>query len=172
MKLSNKFFAGIVITFFLLANLFVIFTGHESFPFTQAPMFGHYIGPATHFYDFKFIGENGITKTTLYPGPEYKSSEPNLYYRTLRLFFKFYGSVEENSSFGYYVNDSKEKFEQRMTNFFSAYFKYLDQGDPNIQTVQLEINQYDRSYQLKDSHTVGYYDVLSKKFISTWKSKE
>ena len=172
MKLSQKILAGIVIASLIIPNLYIIFTGRESFPFTQAPMFGHYIGPETHFYDFKFTGDNGNSQKILYPSLTHSQTEPPLYFRTQRLFFKIYGSAENNSCFGYYENDSREKFEQRMSHFFSAYFKYLNKDTSSIQTIRLEIDQYDRQYNLKNSHIVGEYNVASKNFISTWKANQ
>lgn len=172
MKLSQKIFAGVVIAALVIPNLYVIFRGRESFPFTQAPMFGHYIGPETFFYNFKFIGDDGNSKKLLYPSLTYSQTEPPLYFRTQRLFFKIYGSAEENSCFGYYENDSREKFERRMSHFFSAYFKFLDKDTSGIQTVRLEIDQYDRRYNFKNSHIVGEYNVNSKNFVSTWKTHQ
>ncbi|WP_324583988.1 hypothetical protein [Agriterribacter sp.] len=172
MKASQKFFAGIVIVSLIIPNLYVIFKGRESFPFTQAPMFGHYIGPKTYFYDFKFIGDNGNGQKILYPSLTYSQTESPLYFRTQRLFFKIYGSAEKNSCFGYYQNDSRERFEQRMSRFFSAYFKFLNKDTSGIQTIRLEIDQYNRQYDLKDSHIVGEYNVISKNFISTWKANQ
>ncbi len=172
MKSFQKVWAGIVIISLIIPNLYVIFTGRESFPFTQAPMFSHYIGTETHFYDFKFAGDDGNGQKALYPSLTYTRTEPPLYFRTQRLFFKIYGSAEKNSCFGYYENDSREKFEQRMSHFFSAYFKYLNTDTSQIHTIRLIIDQYDRQYHLKERHIAGQYNVASKTFVSTWKTNQ
>jgi hypothetical protein len=167
MKTTNKKFAIVVMAAFILPNLYVICIGHESFPFTHAPMFGHYIDETTLFYDFEFIGQDGQEEKILYPSYKEPMQAKD---RLIRRFFfnKIYGSVEE-SSFSHFRDDSIESFTARMEKFFAAYFKYVHADSSTIQTVYLEVHQYDKDYRLRAKHRIGYYDILSRKFIYTWR---
>jgi hypothetical protein len=170
MKPTQKVYALWVMAAFLLPNLYVMCTGHESFPFTHAPMFAHYIDETTLFYDVEFIGQKGQQETLLYPS--YKTPLPTKD-RVIRRFFfnKVYGSVEA-SSFSHFEQDTQEQFIKRLELFFAAYFGYLQTDKLGIQTVRLEVHQYDTDYQLKEKHTLGYYDVSTGKFQYTWKNMQ
>jgi hypothetical protein len=154
---------------FLLPNLYVIYTGHESFPFTHAPMFAHYIDETTSFYDFEFIGQNGHIEKVIYPS--YKKALQTKDRLIRRFFFnKVYGSVEE-SSFSNFRDDTVDQLTARLEVFFHAYFGYLQADSLPIKTIRLEVHQYNKEYVLKKKHTVGYYNVSTGKFLYTWKNK-
>ncbi|MEO6150870.1 MAG: hypothetical protein ABIN95_11745 [Mucilaginibacter sp.] len=160
MKKHEKVFAAFVMLAFLLPNAYTIYQGKESYPFTPAPMFGHYVGDSTHFYSFQFTA-NGK--------PFAPDNLSNLMLK--RMFFdKVYWSVDPKSPLGHFDNDSKPVFEQRLSKFFSTYVKYLT-TDTTIHTIQLSVNQYDRKYRQLDAHTVGYYNHDTKRFTQTWKEK-
>jgi hypothetical protein len=170
MKL-NKIYAVVVMAALIIPNLYIIYNGKESFPFTQAPMFGHYVGEETNFYDFAFIGEDGINETKIYPCHKNIRTSNDLFIS--RYFFnEIYGSMEENAPFGRFENDSKDALQKRMDKFFSAYFKYLFSDTSTIRKVRLEVSQFNRNYQFKDKHVIGYYDVLSKNFTHSWKNNQ
>lgn len=166
MKFSSKIWASVVIVAFLVPNIYVIVKGKESFPFTQAPMFGHYIGPNTLFYNFSFTAQNGEEEKLVYPSM--KRIEKTAYFPTMRLFFKYYGSTELNSPFSYYENDTREAFEKRMSAYFKAYFGYLKKDSSGFKKIAVDVSQYDRKYTLKEKHAIGYYDIATENFISTW----
>jgi hypothetical protein len=171
MKLSDKTYAILVILAFTIPNLFVIYNGKESFPFTHAPMFGHYIGENTNFYDFAFIGEDGNKETKIYPTHVNPRRSNDLFIS--RFFFnEAYGSVEDKAPFGRFKADSKEAMEQRMERFFPAYFKFLHSDTSPIKKVRLEVSQFTRDYKLKDTHLLGYYDVESKNYVHQWKNNQ
>jgi len=173
MKTSQKVFAVLVMCAFILPNLYAITMGREAFPFTPAPMFGHYIGPNTYFYDIDFIGQNNQTEKNLYPGLN-KKTEQTSNFVIMRFFLnKVYGSAEVISPLGYFEQDTPAKLEERMQNFFSNYFKAdLANDTTHINTVRLEVSQYDRNYKLLAKHVIGYYDVQSKNFKHTWTSNQ
>ncbi len=165
MKIYKKAFAFLVMAVFIAPNLYVFYTGHESFPFTHAPMFGHYIGEDTQFYDFEFVGDD---QKRWYPS--YREPLPGKD-RVIRRFFfnRVYGSMEP-SSFSYYPADSKEAFVQRLEKFFPAYFRYLHADSATVGKIHLEVWRYDARYAPVEKHTVGYYDVPARKFYFTWKN--
>lgn len=166
---ESRLYAIIIICAFVLPNLYFIVIGRESFPFTQAPMFGHYIGDSTRFYEFSFILEDKGGEKEI--SPDYVKRHPIAEVALKRFFFgNIYGSVETTSPFGYYKNDTREALEKRMTGFFSAYFKSYSQELP--QKIRLDISRYNREYAFKEKHTVGYYDIQAKKFIHTWKEQQ
>src|SRR5687767_2813386 len=117
MKTTQKVYAVLVMVAFILPNLYVIYTGHESFPFTHAPMFAHYIDETTLFYDFEYIGQNGHEERVIYPSYKEPLQSKD---RLIRRFFfnKVYGSVEE-SSFSHFENDSADQLKLRLEDFFS-----------------------------------------------------
>ena len=172
MRTSQKVFAFLVMCAFILPNLYAITQGREAFPFTPAPMFGHYIGPKTYFYDINFIGQNRKTDKILYPTLD-KNMEHTQNFSTMRFFLnKVYGSAEDISPLGYFEQDTPTKFQERMESFIPNYFKAdLSTDTTHIDTIRLEVSQYDRSYKLQAKHIIGYYDVQSKNFKHTWKSK-
>ncbi|MDO1449472.1 hypothetical protein Q0590_24565 [Rhodocytophaga aerolata] len=170
MKATQKVYAVSVMVAFLLPNLYVMYSGHESFPFTHAPMFAHYIDETTLFYDFEFIGQKGHQETFLYPS--YESPLPSKD-RVIRRFFfnKVYGSMEA-SSFSHFEHDTQEQFIRRLELFFASYFGYLQHDTLGIQTVRLEVHQYNADYQLTEKHTLGYFDVSTGKFQYTWTNRQ
>lgn len=164
MNKRQKIMAFVVISAFVIPSLFVIVAGAESFPYTNCPMFAHYIGKDTYFYDFTFVSEDG---QAIQPKCE-KASELH----TKRLFFnKIYGSAEADSPFGHYKDDSSAEFEERMNLFFKGYFKHVPLEHPQADTIHFEIRQYNRNYTLTSTHRIGYYNVESKKFKHTWPSQ-
>jgi len=164
MKNHEKVYAAFIMLIFLIPNICAIYKGKESYPFTPAPMFGGYIGDSTRFYDFKFIA-NGISgDTTVLPS----HIEHDFDLAISRLFFdKCYWSVDPSSPLGVFNDDTPEKFEGRMDKFFSVYFKNLNKD--SIKVIRLTVNEFDRKYKRKQTHTVGYYSLASKKFTHTWK---
>jgi len=167
MVTTNKIYAACVILLFLVPNVYAILNGKESYPFTPAPMFGHYIGDQSAFYDFVFvaIGESG-EKKVLPSHPEHKNR-----LAIKRFFFdRVYGSVEKNSPLWDNEHDSKEEFEQRLSSFFSAYFKDLDKS--GFSSIRLDVKKYNKDYKELTSHTVGSFNLSTQHFTQTWNSKQ
>lgn len=168
MTIYGKILAILVMLLILLPNVASIYLGRESFPYTNAPMFGHYVGEMAYFYDIKFlIDSSGVTERIF---PSYDTPNQSIDYLDQRLFFNsVYGSAEKNPPFGYFNPDTSTAFESRMSAFFLACFKYLSTEKPTALRVRCEVSQYDNKQHLLSSHTIGYYDILLKRFKHTWK---
>ncbi|HEY1025733.1 MAG TPA: hypothetical protein VGE26_11255 [Sphingobacteriaceae bacterium] len=166
MKKTGKFFAAMVMLLFILPNLAAVIIGRESYPFTPAPMFAHYIGDRSNFYDFAFIAEGDSLETAVVPKhPEHRNE-----LAIKRFFFdRIYGSVERNSPLWSNNNDDRNQLETRLNKFFSTYFKDLDGG--GYKRIRLEVKQYDHKYAELASHTVGVFDLSTKHFTHTWSSQ-
>lgn len=159
----NKIYALCVIIVFIVPNLCSVIKGRESFPFTPAPMFSHYVGDDENFYDFVFTGLGDTVEKVLIP----THTEHKNQLAIKRYFFdKIYGSVEKNSPLWDNQNDTKEAFEERLSGFFRVYFKNLENN--NIKHIRLEVKQYDHHYFEISSHLVGSFDISTKHFTKTW----
>jgi hypothetical protein len=161
--LSMKRYAAFIILLFLIPNICSLLFGHESFPFTPAPMFTHYVDKNSHVYEFQFDGlsDTGVVKLK----PYHKDNKGFL--SENRFFFdQIYGSVEHNYPIGTVKNDSKERFTRRLSSFFSVYFDYPEAR--NVRQIKLVVNEYDKDYKRTASHVVGVYDNLTKEFKHTW----
>ena len=170
MRTSNKIFAVLIMGVFILPNMYSIIFGREAFPFTPAPMFAHHIGTKTLFYDINFVGQSNKADTILYPSLENNAIQYRNF-ATMRFFLnKVYGSAEAISPLGYFAQDNQAKFEKRMSVFMSNYFRKASTStNPQIDTIRLEIKQYNRNYQLQANHIIGYYNTKSKTFKHVWK---
>jgi hypothetical protein len=158
-----KKYAIIVILIFVLPNLYALIVGHESFPFTPAPMFTQYVPKNAQFHDFTFLGEVDSGEVNLKPQNEFNKN--SISYN--RFFFdQIYGSVSPDYPIGTVKNDTKERFEKRLSNFFSLYFNYPEAK--RVKQIKLVVNAYDNNYKLVDSHVVGIYKPESNQFNHTW----
>lgn len=163
--MKSKIYAAIVICAFVAPSLYYIIIGRESFPFSQAPMFSHYIGRETKFYDFKYFLVSDSAEKEILPD-SYSGFFSKLAIN--RFFFnEIYGSVEKTSPFGYIKNDNKEKFEARMSGFFFAYFQSFKNDVSGI--IRMEVYEYNRKSEFLTMHVIGHYDIRNNNFIHTWK---
>lgn len=159
----SKFYAACVLLVFILPNLYAIIKGRESYPFTPAPMFSHYVGDNSKFYDFEFIAEGDSFERVV--NPEHSEHRNQLAIK--RFFFdRIYGSVEKNSPLWDEENDSRRKLEKRLSSFFKVYFKHLENSD--IKVIRLVIKEYDHNYTAIESHQAGSFSFSNKHFIHTW----
>ena len=84
-----------------------------------------------------------------------------------RFFFdRVYGSVEKNSPLWNNEEDSKQEFEQRLSQFFKVYFKGLETS--GFDRIRLVVKQYNKEYKETGSHTVGTFDLVTKHFTQEW----
>ena len=163
---ANKIYALLIMLAFILPNAYIIWKGKEEYPYTPAPMFGHYIGGQTRFYDIKFFAKGQLTRNEVLPFHKEFSNQLSIG----RFFFdRVYGSVEPNTPLGDFSNESREKFEKRMENFCAVYFGYLKKDENKYRELELVVNQYDRKYNLLNSHLIGYYDINNNQFKHIWK---
>jgi hypothetical protein len=158
-----KRYATIIILIFVLPNLYALIVGHESFPFTPAPMFTQYVPKQAQFYDFNFLGQADTGEVNL--KPQHHHNKNSISYN--RFFFdQIYGSILPDYPIGRVKNDTKKQFEERLSNFFNVYFNYPEAK--GLKQIKLVVNAYDNNYQLIDSHVVGIYEPESKHFNHTW----
>ena len=165
----KKAFAIGVMVAFLVPNLIFIVRGKEDFPFTAAPMFAHYIGDHTVMYNFKFIGHTDQDSTLILP-PEYGANNEMM---SRRFFFaKVYGSVDCPSSFGDFCNDTPQKLEDRLSQYFTAYLWALSKNNDldvsHLRRIDLEVWKLNPDNTASEKHRVGYYDTATQRFIHTW----
>jgi hypothetical protein len=158
-----KRYAAVIILIFLLPNLYSLIVGHESFPFTPAPMFTQYVPKKAQFYDFNFVGQNESGEVKLKPKHKHNTS-PISYNRFF--FDQIYGSALPNYPVGTVKNDTKKRFEERLSKFFQLYFDYPEAK--LHKQIKLVVNAYDNNYKLTDSHVVGIYEPESNHFTHTW----
>lgn len=166
----QKWCAALVMFIFAVPNMYYVAMGGEDFPFTCAPMFGHYIGPGTTFYNFKFIGE--------FPGEE--KVLPSKIGRVeeigaMRYFFsKVYGSCDEMSPFGNHPGDTPQQLEERLGKYFKSYLRVLPEAGlkdaTGLQRLRLEVWRYDSQDKVDDKHVVGYYSPATEKFTHEWRN--
>jgi len=166
MKKRKKLIAIIIMLVFILPNAYTIIIGKETYPYTPAPMFGHYIGDETLFYKIKFIAKGpGGEKEVLPLHEEHQNA-----LAISRFFFdKIYGSVEAKTPLGNFADETRGKFKSRMEQFCSVYFAHVKKEDPQVDRIDFVVDQFNRNYDLKNTHAIGYYDFLTHQFIHTWK---
>ena len=118
---------------FVSLNLYAIVAAVEDWPFTNAPMFAHYVDRNTPRYRFAFEAtfSDESTKRIHY-------AHANLRWMSLRYFFKYvYGSVEEHSPFNIYPQDTPEAFEERLGEFFSVLSTRITTSTKTVRSIDL-----------------------------------
>lgn len=146
---------------FLIPNLFVVTMGIESFPYTQAPMFGHYINEDTNLYILKFEGhdQEGTVDLIDY----YGKTE----LRFIRHFFsKAYGSSEYITPFSGRVLENPDRFQERLQSFFENYGDFLwKEHRLRFQSIEVKIARVDKNRNLLSGfEPFGIYDFAKKKY--------
>jgi hypothetical protein len=166
MKSSVKLFANrtyilIVCSVVIIPNLFVVAFGIENFPFTSAPMFGHYVGPETELYVFKFEGVKDEKRTLILP-EENGRPEPVF----MRQFFsQVYGSSDSLSPFSAWLDDSPEKFKRRMEDFFMRYTDFLVvKRNKKFDRIDLILERVDHTGKPLHAFRLGYFDTNSNQY--------
>ncbi|MEL0456418.1 hypothetical protein WJN01_09280 [Flavobacteriaceae bacterium SZ-1-7] len=163
LKRLKKVYKPVVVSLILLPNLFVMVFGIESFPYTCAPMFGHYIDEETNLYLFKFEGINDNTVTDL---TEYYGKPEEFFIR--HFFSKVYGSTESISPFTNKLSESPKAFQKRMDEFFNNYSSFLlKEYKLSFERIELKV---ETTHQDRINHfpakTIGYFDSHSKSYHS------
>lgn len=163
-KTTYKIF---VFSFILSPNIFVAILGLESFPYTCAPMFGHYIDENTSLYILKFEGvDNGRVVNLL---EYYDKAEV----RFIRHFFgKVYGSTEPRSPYSSRLTDGKKEFETRMNNFFQNFSMFLSvKHNMHFDKINIQVMKVDQNRnKLSEFSLLGYYDLIQEKYYSSYEA--
>lgn len=153
----------------LVPNMFAIYFGVASFPYTCAPMFAHQVNGDSKLCVFKFEGSNACKTVDL--EDNYGRSE--IFF--VRYFFsKVYGSSEAISPFDTRLSDSNQDFQRRMNHFFEDYATFLDAEEHlPLDKITLKVKQVDVfRNDLAPCEVLGYYDVKLKKYISAYEISE
>ncbi|WP_373518385.1 hypothetical protein [Pricia sp.] len=160
-------YAVLIWTIVLLPNIFAIYFGVASFPYTCAPMFAHQINEDSKLCVFKFEGSNACKTVDL--EDNYGRSETFF----IRYFFsKVYGSSESVSPFARRLSENKAAFQHRMNDFFEGYAAFLDKEKQlPLDKIILKVKQVDASRQdIAPCEILGFYDVKLKKYISAYEN--
>ncbi|NJX15176.1 hypothetical protein [Tamlana crocina] len=165
-KTAYKYF---IFALVLLPNVFVMVFGIESFPYTCAPMFGHYIDSNTNLYLLKFEGVKDSIATNL---TDYYGKPDEFFIR--HFFSKVYGSAEDISPFTDKLSENPEAFQNRMDEFFNGFNKnMLDKHNLSfdkivLRTVKVNHNREPQS----ESKIIGYFDTKTKSYVSAYQTSK
>lgn len=161
LKALKKIYKPTVIVLILIPNLFVMIFGIESFPYTCAPMFGHYIDDNTDFYLMKFEGVNDSIKTDL---TDYYGKPDEFFIR--HFFSKVYGSTDDISPFTNKLEESPEAFQSRMDEFFNHYSLFIKKKyNLSFDRINLKVQNVNQNREaLAPSKNIGYFDSRTKHY--------
>ena len=156
--------ASIFVVVFLLPNLWAFVDPYETFPYTSAPMFAHYVGEDTPRYRFRFVAEQGGKET------EIRATDLSLDgVEFTRYFFgHVYGSSDPDAPFAVAGEDTPADFEARLSAFFRNVQTVLERRDATqlsglrLEVVRLDADNYDAEVRL-----IGHYDATTQRFSRT-----
>ena len=156
--------ASIFIVAFLLPNLWAFVDPYETFPYTSAPMFAHYVGEDTPRYRFRFVTESG--------GEEHELRATDLGLAGVeftRYFFgHVYGSTDPTTPFAIAGEDTPADFEARLSAFFGDVQTVLErQNAKQLSGLRLELVRLDADNRDADVWVVGHYDTTTHRFSRT-----
>lgn len=161
----------ILVSLFILAvigsNIFAMIFEVEDWPFTNAPMFAHYVGPQTPRYAFVFEAtfSDGSKKELGY-------YSVGATWALMRYYFKYvYGAIPTGGVFSVYPHDTPSDFNSRMQRFFSAFVGYMERGGAQKPTgVDIAVSKLGKNNEVIDSHLVGHYHPEAQRYEHLWKS--
>ena len=168
-RLWTSKYAILIWTVVLVPNIFAIYFGVASFPYTCAPMFAHQVNDDSTLCVLKFEGSNACRTVDL--EDNYGRSEVFF----VRYFFsKVYGSSDAVSPFDTRLSDDSKYFQQRMDDFFKDYAAYLaTEEELTLDKITLKVKQVDVfRHDLAPCDVLGYYDVNLKKYVSAYEVSE
>lgn len=166
--MNSKLYKALIIPLILLPNIFVMILGIESFPYTCAPMFGHYIDTKTDLYLLEFEGVNNNKTTNLI---NYLGKPEDFFMR--HFFSKVYGSTQAISPFSNKLSENNEAFQNRMNTFFIHYTEVLKKEYQltfekiNIKAVRVNQNRN----KLSEPKIIGVFYTSKNKYISSFNNK-
>ena len=165
--LNRGFYSLMVYLVVLTPNIFTAIVGLESFPFTSAPMFGHYVGDETQLYLIQFEGISGDKQINLEPYYD----RPESYF--IRHFFsKVYGAKGNISAFNGRLTDNPDKFQNRMQTFFSTFSTAIKkQHQLQLQRINLKAIRVDKDrHPIQQAVLLGYYEVADNHYKSMYEA--
>lgn len=137
---------------FVIPNLFQIFKGAEHFPFSNNPMFGHYVTNSDTLAGLSFL-------TDVEERKELDLSKVGLWDVRLKRFYfsNIYGSSEENSP-QKNASPNEKVFIERNTNFFRKLTSILKSNNIEVSKIYLEHSRLTHEGKVIDRNIIGYYD--------------
>ncbi|GAB4237980.1 MAG: hypothetical protein Tsb0034_13390 [Ekhidna sp.] len=150
---------GLVFTFFCGANLYGVLFGKEAFPFSNNPMFGHYVTTEDTLATLTFVIESEGRMSDL------SFKDIGLWeVRTLRYYFSHvYGSSEPNSPQSDHI--SNEDFIMKNAEFFKGISTYLKNREINHDRISLAIDFFTSDGRFKRRRIVGSYLANDENFV-------
>lgn len=163
-KRRHVWAASIFIVAFLLPNLWAFVDPYETFPYTSAPMFAHYVDEDTPRYRFRFVTEGG--------GEEHELRATDLGLAGVeftRYFFgHVYGSTDPTTPFAVAGGDTPAEFEARLSAFFRDVQAVLERRDAKqLSGIRLEVVRLDADNRDANVRVVGHYDATTQRFSRT-----
>lgn len=158
----HKYKSVLVVLFFILVitpNVIQVFSGDENFPFSNNPMFGHYLTNDDQLVTLSFLIETD-------------SGLQNLDYikyglwevRLKRFYFSnFYGSSEFNSP-QRNASPTLEIFEKNNTIFFGHLYEIVSKKTGNVKRIYLAMDRLSKDGEFVSRKNIGYFDPNSKSF--------
>lgn len=168
-KKIKKIYKSVIIALVLIPNIFVMVFGIESFPYTCAPMFGHYIDDNTNLYLLKFEGVKDSTATDL---TDYYGKPDEFFIR--HFFSKVYGSSEDISPFTDKLSESPEAFQNRMDEFFNDFTEnMLDKHNLSFDKIVLSAVKVNHNREPQsESKIIGHFDTKTRSYVSAYQTSK
>ncbi|WP_406683908.1 hypothetical protein N1F78_14620 [Seonamhaeicola sp. MEBiC1930] len=167
MKHLKSIYPTLIATFILVPNIYTIILGIESFPYTCAPMFGHYINDETDLYLLKFEGETVSNKIDL---KDYYGRPEDHFIR--HFFSKVYGSTQNISPFSNRLTENEIFFNQRMNSFFRNFSNYLNEKQ-NLELLKINLmvkKVNSKRQNLSEFEIIGFYSIEKGKYYSLYEN--
>lgn len=158
----HKYKSVLIILFFILfitPNLFRVLSGNEDFPFSNNPMFGHYITNNDQLVTLNFLIE---TDSGLHVIDYDKYGLWEI--RLKRFYFSnFYGSSEPNSPQGN-VSPNLDRFKKNNTIFFKRLYEIVSKETSQVKRIYLALDHLSKEGVFVSRRNIGYFDPDSKRF--------
>jgi hypothetical protein len=168
-KRWRKVVDSVLIAALLLPNAVAVIGPYESFPYSSAPMFAHYVGPGVPRYRFRMILESADGS----PGRELPVSSLGLNHADYqrRFFGTVYGSTDPSSPFGHHPDDTPAALEERLGRHFERLAAVLAERDTAggpPRGIRLEVARLGAGDRDAEIHVVGWYDAATHRFVHQW----
>lgn len=159
-------FVGVVMALLFSAHV----VPFESWPLTHAPMYAFYAGGDTPRYRFRFTPYSDSGKKL----KELRRFGAVRNQRMKRIFFaRVYGSEMDIHPYGTFEDDTRKRFEDRLSIFFRGLAKYARRRKwhRSLATINLEVIRLNKFNRGGKSHLVGTFDRRTGRFTHTWRPK-
>ncbi|PIB34632.1 hypothetical protein BFP72_04010 [Reichenbachiella sp. 5M10] len=157
----RKWTSLLVLFFFVVVlspNIYAIVFQKESFPFSNNPMFGHYVQDTDRLVTFTFLVSDNDSLSSL------QYEEIGLWEVRLKRYYMtyVYGSSQEHSPQG--ERKSQKEFIEANTHFFEKLSLILASNDVQHNQLYLAIDQLNAQDELENRKIIGSYSPIQGKF--------